>query len=184
MLLPRPYPAHYVSSWVMNNGSEVLIRPIRQDDAALMVAFHMTLSAQTVYLRYFQMITLRQRIAPQRLARICNIDYDHEMVLVAERDDPLTETPMIVGVGRLSKVEATMTAEFGMVVSDRYHGRGLGTELMQRLIQVGRDEQLRTVRADIHPDNLAMLHICRKCGFQFARSTHDDGMIRAVFDLG
>ncbi|MFP4437308.1 MAG: N-acetyltransferase family protein [Chloroflexaceae bacterium] len=183
MLLPRPYPTHYVSRWTMKDGTEVLIRPIRPDDAPLLVTFHMTLSEHSVYFRYFQIIALRQRIAPARLARICHVDYDRDMVLVVEQQEPLTQMPGILAVGRLSKIDATDTAEFGIVVNDRCHGRGLGKELMQRLIQVGRDEQLRTVMADIHPDNLAMMRICRAMGFRLMHSSSDEQMIRAVFDL-
>ncbi len=183
MLLPRPYPTHHVSRWTMKDGTEVLIRPIRPDDAPLLVMFHMTLSEHSVYFRYFQIIALRQRIAPARLARICHVDYDRDMVLVVEQQEPLTQTACILAVGRLSKVDATDTAEFGIVVSDRCHRRGLGKELMQRLIQVGRDEQLRTVMADIHPDNVPMLRICRGMGFRLLRSSSDEQMIQAVFDL-
>ena len=48
-------------------------------------AFHETLSEQSVYLRYFHLMKLSQRVAHERLTRICFIDYDREMALVAEK---------------------------------------------------------------------------------------------------
>lgn len=182
MSLTYPYPAHYVSLWTMQDGMEVTIRPIRQDDSQLLVGFHMTLSEHSVYFRYFQIIALRQRIAPERLARICHVDYDHEMVLVVECQERVTGRNAILAVGRLSRVDGMDTAEFAIVVSDRFHGRGLGKELMQRLIQIGRDQRLRAIMADIHPDNYAMLHICKALGCCCHR-TRDDPMIKVMFEL-
>ena len=69
----------------MKDGNEVVIRPIRPEDEPLMVEFHEKLSERSVYLRYFQPLKLRQRTAHERLTRICFIDYDREMALVAER---------------------------------------------------------------------------------------------------
>ena len=69
----------------MKDGAEVLIRPIRPEDEPMMVKFHETLSERSVYLRYFHLMNLSQRIAHERLTRICFIDYDREMALVAER---------------------------------------------------------------------------------------------------
>ena len=55
-----------------------------------MVKFHETLSERSVYLRYFHLMNLEQRVAHERLTRICFIDYDREMALVAERRNPET----------------------------------------------------------------------------------------------
>ena len=68
----------------MKDGADVLIRPIRPEDEPLMVKFHDTLSERSVYLRYFHLMNLPQRVAHERLTRICFIDYDREMALVAE----------------------------------------------------------------------------------------------------
>ena len=80
----RPYPSQYVSSWVMKNGAEVTLRPIRPEDEPLMVKFHETLSDRSVYLRYFYSLSLSSRVAHDRLVRICFVDYDREMAIVAE----------------------------------------------------------------------------------------------------
>src|SRR6202041_1857154 len=81
----RPYPARYVSAWTMKDGVEVLIRPIRPEYEPAMVKFHETLSERSVYLSYFHLMNLPQRVAHERLTRICFIDYDREMALVAAR---------------------------------------------------------------------------------------------------
>jgi acetyltransferase len=63
----RPYPIEYVSRWMMKDGSEVTIRPVRPEDEGLMVEFHKTLSDGTEYLRYFQMQRLDSRVAHARI---------------------------------------------------------------------------------------------------------------------
>src|SRR3954453_5485638 len=103
----------------MKAGGAVTIRPIRPEDEPCMVKFHETLSERSVYLRYFHLLNLEQRIQHDRLTRICFIDYDREMALVAEHNGE------ILGVGRLMKVHGTTEAEIAVLISDKYQGRGL-----------------------------------------------------------
>jgi len=177
-----PYPTRYVETWTMKDGNPVLIRPIRPEDEPLIVKFHQTLSERTVYLRYLHMMKLSQRVAHERLIRICFIDYDREMALVAGHNDPATGEPKIVGVGRLRKLHGTDDAEFAVLVSDEYQGRGLGIELTKRLIQVGRDEKLGRIVGDVLADNANMIRICQKLGFRL-RGEFDDPVLRAELTL-
>jgi acetyltransferase len=170
----RPYPGRYVSAWTMKDGAEVLIRPIRPEDEPMMVKFHATLSERSVYLRYFHLMNLSQRVAHERLTRICFIDYDREMALVAERQGE------ILAVARLTRVPGSNDAEVAVLVSDQFHGLGLGKELLGRLVMVGRDEKLSALRADILPDNRDVMRICEKLGFTLRHSIEDQ-VVKADF---
>ncbi len=170
----RPYPARYASTWTMKDSSDVLIRPIRPEDEPMLVNFHGTLSERSVYLRYFHLMNLPQRVAHERLTRICFIDYDREMALVAERQGA------ILAVARLTRILGTNDAEVAVLVSDQFHGRGLGKELLARLIIVGGDEKLTTLRADILPDNRDVMRICEKLGFTLHHSVEDE-VVKAEF---
>ncbi|BBD60169.1 GCN5-related N-acetyltransferase [Nostoc sp. HK-01] len=178
----RPYPSQYISEWAMKNGTSVTIRPIRPEDEPLMVQFHQTLSEESVYFRYFHLIKLSQRITHERLTRICFIDYDREMALVAEHQNPQTKTKQILAVGRLSKLHGTDAAEFAMIVSDRYQCQGLGTELVRRLLQVGRQENIGRVTANILSDNNGMQRVCEKLGFHL-QPTSDSTVMQAEIAL-
>ena len=178
----RPYPARYVTPWKMKDGTLLTIRPIRPEDEPLMVKFNETLSERSVYYRYFQALKLSRRVAHEFLARACFIDYDREMALVADRRDPKTEAREIVAVGRLSKLHARNEAEIAVLVSDRYQGHGLGTELLRLLIEIGRDENLGRIVADILPANHVMRRIARKLGFSLRR-TVEEGVVKATVDL-
>ncbi|BAY98458.1 GCN5-related N-acetyltransferase [Tolypothrix tenuis PCC 7101] len=178
----RPYPTQYIGRWTMRNQTPVTIRPIRPEDEPLMVQFHHTLSEESVYFRYFHLIKLSQRVAHDRLTRICFIDYDREIALVVESQNSTKEAKEILAVGRLSKVHGTNTAEFAIVVSDRVQCQGVGTELLGRLIEIGRDEQLSKITADILAENHGMQKVCEKLGFRIQR-TADPTVVKAEFDL-
>lgn len=170
----RPYPVRYVMPWQLRDGTTVTIRPIRPEDEPLLVKFHGTLSERSVYLRYFTPLKLDQRIAHARLSRICFVDYDREMVLVAERRVPETGEPEIIGVGRLSRQHELNEAEFAMTVSDRWQKSGLGTQLLTLLVQAGRDERLNRITATMLGDNLGMQRVARKVGFALKHAEGTD----------
>jgi acetyltransferase len=178
----RPYPTQYVTAWTMKDGTAVNVRPIRPEDEPAMVRFHETLSERSVYLRYFHLINLEQRTTHERLTRICFIDYDREMALVAERRNPETGEPEVLAVGRLMKIHGTSEAEVAVLVSDKWQGRGLGKELLARLLIVGADEKLTKLTADILPDNRDVMRLCEKLGFSLKHSL-DDEVVRAEFKL-
>ncbi len=178
----RPYPIQYVAPWQLKDGTRVTIRPIRPEDEPLIIQFHKTLSEQSVYLRYFHLIKLSQRIAHDRLTRICFIDYDREMALVVDSKNPETDAHEILAIGRLSKLHGTDTAEFAMLVSDHVQCCGLGTELLSRLLQIGRNEHLTRITAEILCDNSGMQRVCEKLGFQIYR-TDDPSVVRAEIQL-
>lgn len=160
----RPYPTRYVAPFRLKNGLEVLVRPIRPEDEPLMVAFHEMLSDRTVYFRYFHVVKLGERVSHDRLTRIRFIDYDRDMALVAQHR-PADGPTRILGVGRLTKARGLPWAEFAIVVTDEMQGQGLGTELLRRLVAIGRDERIARITGDILPENHDTQHVAAKVGF-------------------
>ena len=179
----RPYPSQYVSKWKIKAGPAVTIRPIRPEDEPLMVKFHEMLSEQSVYFRYFHQVKLSQRVAHERLTRMCFVDYAREMALVVEHRNARTGVREILAVGRLIKSHGTNEGEFAIVISDPFQRRGLGTELLHRLVRIGRDERLDRIVGDILPENRGMLRVCEKLGFRRHYSI-DTKVVRAELELG
>jgi acetyltransferase len=169
----RPYPSQYEGTETLRDGEQVTIRPIRPEDEPMMVRFHATLSERTVYQRYLQLLNLNQRVAHERLQRICFIDYSRQMALVVERQNPETDEREIIGVGRLQGLTGAPHAEFALVISDEYQKQGLGTKLLQRLIGIARAEGVKSIKADILGENTAMQRIAERCGFQLERDLGD-----------
>ena len=113
---------------------------------------------------------------------MCAIDYDLEMALVAERLEKDDGRGEIVGVGRLIRDTETNSGEFALIVSDNFQRRGLGAELLRRLIEIGREERLDTIQGWIAPSNVAMQNLSRKLGFD-VRFNRAEELIEATLSV-
>jgi len=176
----RPYPIQYIDQWTSQTNDAYLIRPIRPEDEPLMIKFHETLSERTVQLRYFTPMSLRQRTSHERLSKIVFIDYDREMVLVAEHENSRGGDKEIAAVGRLTKSYGFNDAEFGIIVSDKFQGQGLGSEILQRLIDIGRTENISRIVGHILVENKAMLNLAEGIGFKLIQEVD---VVRAEIEL-
>ena len=175
----RPYPIQYIGKVSLRSGEVLTVRPIRPEDEPGMVQFHGALSEESVYLRYAGFLKLDGRVDHERLARICFIDYDREMALVAERAGTDGRPPELLAVGRLTREPGTRDAEFALLVADAVQGQGLGEALLSRLIEVGRDWGMERITAEIVRRNASMQRLCRKLGF----TLHSGEMVHASLAL-
>ncbi len=177
----RPYPIRYVSDWVLKDERAVTIRPIRPEDEPLMAQFHQHLSEGSVYLRYFHIMQLTQRVAHERLTRICFTDYDREMALVVDYHDRERDEHRILGVGRWSRLHNSRHAEFSMLINDADQRLGMGTQLLRLLVNSAREEGVTRITADILSENQGMQRVCRKVGFHLG--VPKDGVVEAEIEL-
>ena len=177
----RPYPLQYVSEWKLKDGTPVTIRPIRPEDEPLMVQFHKTLSERSVYLRYFCSLSLSTRVEHERLVRICFGSYDRGFALVADHVNAETGEHEVIGVGRFSAINR-VEAEAAVLVSDRWHRLGLGTELLASVARVAREEKFKTLCGEILRDNLPTQAIFKKVGFMLS-AMEDPSSVSAVLKL-
>lgn len=176
----RPYPAQYIKSLTTEDGLEITLRPIRPEDEPKMVKFHETLSERSVYLRYFRAFQLDQRVEHERLTRICFVDYEHDMAIVVTHKNPKRAEEEIIAAGRLTKERNGDEAEFAILVSDRYQGLGVGTEMLVHLLKIGKQEGVKRVVAYLLSENRGMRAVCLKLGFRLER---DGELIKAIIDL-
>src|SRR6266702_3232852 len=161
----RPYPSQYMQHWTMPDGTPVTFRPMRPEDEPLILKLIESLSERSVYYRWMNMLSLSERAAHEQLIRLCFIDYDREMALVADYENPQTGQHEIIGVSRLIKDQSINSAEFAALVTDQFQHRGLGTELLRRMLQFGRDEKIQRITGNILAENLEMQAVCKKLGF-------------------
>jgi acetyltransferase len=177
----RPYPSQYEGTWSARDGSVLEIRPVRPEDEPLMPPFHRELSERSAYFRYAGARRLTDLISHEKLARLCFIDYAHEMVLIALRT-AADGTQAVVGVGQLVMEHEGNQAEFALIVSDSFHGNGLGSELLRRLVEIGRRERVGRIVGHILADNRPMLDVSRRLGFAHKRE-FGGPMIVATLEL-
>ncbi len=178
----RPYPKQYMFSVRLKDGSELTLRPILPEDEPRMVEFHKALSEQTVYLRYFQAASLRHRTSHERLMRLCFIDYDREMAIVALRA-AAGGSRQIIGVGRLSKLHGKNEAEVALLVTDEFQKQGVGRQLLNVLVKVARDEGLERILAYMLPENTGMQAVARHVGFDIESSSEDPETVIATLKV-
>lgn len=174
----RPYPTEYVITRKIG-GVEATIRPIRPEDEPLMVKFHKTLSDRSVHLRYFGLVSLERRIMHERLRRVCFIDYDREIALVVDLQNR-DGKHQILGVGRLIKEHGTDEAEFAVLISDPWQGKGFGSELLKLLVQIGRKEALRRITGHISPENTTMKTVSEQVGFSLHFDRESDEWLAEI----
>ena len=175
----RPYPVQYVSSMKTRTGADVVIRPIRPEDEPLIAAFHDRLSERTVVQRYFTALDLNARTAHERLTRICFIDYDRELALVAETIDGGAR-PVIGGVSRMIREDDGRSATLAVVIADDFQGHGLGDALVRRTLDAARSEGIRNIQIHFLPENTRMRSLSKKLGFVL---TEEKGLIRGNLAL-
>jgi acetyltransferase len=112
-------------------------------------------------------VRLDARIAHERLLKRCLIDYHNEMALVATYPDSGGQQ-LLAAVARLMKIGDSKRAEVAFVVADQHQHHGLGTYLLERIIDIARREGLGELEAVMLSDNLSMMDLFRRAGFQFS----------------
>jgi RimJ/RimL family protein N-acetyltransferase len=175
----RPYPTEYASTETLKDGMEVILRPIRPEDEPYLADFQRILSERSVQMRYFSAVELYRRTSHEWLSRQSFIDYEREIRLAAA---PADDPERIVATGQLIKV-GSGEMEYAIMVSDEMQGKGLGTRMLTRLVEIGRQEGATAIIAYILYTNQAMLAVSRKLGFSIRR-TEDPTIAQAHLPLG
>jgi acetyltransferase len=141
-------------------GVPIFIRPIKPEDAPLLVEFFNTLSRQSVYYRFFSAL---KSLPPKMLARFTQIDYDRDMALVAM--DNTQPKEKMLGVARFMGDPDGKKLEIAVAVGDSWQGKGIGAALMESLVSIAKERGVESIRGDVLAENNHMLALARKLGF-------------------
>jgi acetyltransferase len=154
----HPYPAELEGELALKDGAKVRVRPIRPEDAALELRFFERLSERSRYHRFMQHLP---ELSPRMLARFTQLDYDRELALVALHP----RGGEFIAVGRYAPNADGTSAEFALTVADEWQGKGLGSALLKRLCQAGREAGYQALYGYILADNHEMLELAQHLGF-------------------
>ena len=143
------YPAHWESDVELPDGGHIHVRPIGPDDGDRLRAMAGRLSPDTVYMRFFSMITLSDR----DVERLTTVDHDDRVALVALVGDEM------VGVARYSRLATPTEAEIAVLVEDAQQGRHIAGVLLERLTAAARERGIERFCATVLPENRRMLHV-------------------------
>ncbi len=167
----HPYPIHLITEEQLNDGTDIIIRPIRPEDAEMEQEFIRGLSAESKYFRFMNSI---HELSLEMLVRFTQIDYHNEMALVAINPGPKGEEE--IGVARYMTNPDKKTCEFAIVVSDKWQGKGIARLLMQKLLDIARNRNLEVMEGQVLANNYRMLELMASMGFQIQNDAEDPGI--------
>jgi acetyltransferase len=163
-LVISPYPDQLEERTRTKTGIDIFVRPIRPEDAPLLVELFESLSPKSVYRRFF---TPMKRLPHSMLARFTQIDYDRHIALVALSVSKSKES--MLGVARVILERNQKEAEFSVIVSDPWQGKGIGAALLQRCLSIAKERGIEKVMGTVLAENTQMLALGKKLGFKINR---------------
>jgi acetyltransferase len=169
------YPKKYVAARRLKNDTEVLLHPVKPEDETRFNEFLKSLSVESMRFRFFEII---KEMSHEMLTRYCNLDYDREIAVVAELND---EDKPIIGAVRLILDPGCKSGEFAVLVGDELQGLGLGSKLMDLLVEIGKDMRVSKIYGYVSVNNYKMLELCKKKGFKV--ETFDEETTKASLFL-
>lgn len=169
----HPYPPRLETKWQLSDATDVVIRPIRPEDAESKQDFERGLSSESKYFRFMETL---QELTPAMLVRFTQIDYDREMALMAVTEKHGKEIEL--GIARYTTIPDPETCEFALVVSDQWQHKGQGHKLMTALMDVARAKGLHRMEGEVLATNHAMLQLMTSLTFAIAPDPDDPGVMR------
>ncbi|MEI6152691.1 MAG: GNAT family N-acetyltransferase [Deltaproteobacteria bacterium] len=161
------YPEDLETYRTTKAGHKIFFRPVKISDEPLLKDFFYSLSESTIYKRF---ISARKNMPHEKLQEFfVVIDYTKQMVILAVLERQGRE--VIAAVGQFRGNEGSHTAEVALMVQDEYQNQGIGTELLAHLTYIAKKQGLLGFSAEVLKENIVMLHLFEKMGFNIQRET-------------
>lgn len=176
-LIISPYPFWQEKTFRLKDGTDIFVRPVRPGDAQLMIDLFDDLSPETIYLRFFSPI---KKISRSMLIKLTQIDYDREIALIAFAGPE--QERKILGVARIIFLPDARHAEFAIVLSDAWQGKGIGKKLLHHALVCAASYGIEEVWGPVISSNTGMLRLGEQLGFHIERDT-DTSEYRITIDL-
>ena len=174
----HPYPVQLVKNVQLNDGTDIVIRPIRPEDAEIEAKFVRELSKEAKYFRFMNSI---HELSQEMLVRFTQIDYHNEMALIAVQQ--LDDVEDQIGVARYTTNPDKTSCEFALVVSDKWQSKGIAHRLMRSLMEVARDRELEVMEGQVLSENTKMLELMASLDFEVSMHPDDNSIKRVVAQL-
>ncbi|MET0692334.1 MAG: GNAT family N-acetyltransferase [Propionibacteriaceae bacterium] len=169
---PPGYPAEWEADVVLTDGGVARLRPIRPDDADLLVAFYDRVSPQSKYLRFFAPYP---RLSKKDVARFTQVDYVDRVAFILTIGDDM------IAVGRYDRLENDQ-AEVAFLVEDAHQGRGIAQLLLEHLAEAARERGITGFVAEILPENRRMAQVFSDAGYRVSKGI-EDGVLMVEFPI-
>jgi acetyltransferase len=175
----RPYPKELEETIRLDDGRELILRPVLPEDEPAFQRAMAKLTPEEIRLRFF---TPLKALTHMQAARLTQIDYDREMALVLA-ESSIPGKAEVFGVARITADPDNDRAEYAIILRHDMTGQGLGLLLMRRLIDYARQRGIGEIFGDVLRENTRMLQMCQKLGFTQTRHPEEPGLVRVVLPL-
>jgi acyl-CoA hydrolase/RimJ/RimL family protein N-acetyltransferase len=172
------YPERLETHRRTKTGFKLFMRPVRISDEDLIKDFFYSLSDKSLQHRF---MTVRKDVPHKIRQKFVVIDYTREIVILAciVKND----IDIVVGIGQYVKWEDKNFADIAFAVRDDYQEKGIGTELLDYITVLAKNEGLRGFTADVLGDNKPMLHLFDKMGYRVDKKI-EDGVYEYTITFG
>lgn len=170
------YPEHLISTYQTLDGINIILRPVRREDAELIQEFFHHLSSKAKHSHFQEQF---RELSNNILNRLIQADYEHEMVFLATQIKNNKETMM--GMAQYAATINPDEHEVLVVVADEWHRKGIATQLMKCLIKAAQENNIKKMIATIPAINAGDLAFAKSLGFLISDS--DDPTLRNVTKL-
>ena len=164
----HPYPEKYVKSTFLQDGTRVLLRPIKPEDEPLWLEMLGSCSRESLYSRFRYFFHWETH---EVATRYCYIDYDREIAIVAEIIE--NGQRKLVGIGRLVADPDHETVEYAILIADAWQQKDLGNIITDFCLEVAESGKLKKIVAQTTTDNKRMISVFQKRGFEVRINNHD-----------
>ncbi len=164
----HPYPEKYVKPMVLQDGTEVLLRPIKPEDEPLWLEMLGACSKESLYSRFRYFFHWETH---EVATRYCYIDYDREIAIVAEIVE--NGQKKLVGVGRLIADPDHETVEYAILIPDAWQQKDLGNIITDFCLEVAGSGKVKKIVAQTTTDNKRMISVFQKKGFEVKINNND-----------
>ncbi len=166
-------------SVTLKDGTHIVIRPIRPDDADDLQATFQRLSMESIYLRF---LSFKKELSNEEARYLATVDYSSRMAFVALCAE--NGKDIVVGVSRYALLDAgdPEIAESAVVVADEYQCRGIGKLLLWHLVSYARSRGIHYLSGNLQVGNNRMLDLVKRSGLPH-RTRFADGIWEVTIDI-
>jgi len=160
-LILRPYPESLVTTTKLNDGTKVVLRPIKPEDEPMWLKLLASCSKESIYMRFrYDFYFDSHEVASQ----YCFIDYAREIAIIAELE--VKGVKEIIGVGRLIADPDVETMEYAILITDKWQKKELGNILTEYCINIAIKNGIKRLIAETTKNNKPMISVFRKLNFK------------------
>ena len=172
------YPEEFEETAVLGD-IDVFFRPIKPSDEDLGREFFYSLSDETIYYRFFNIV---KAMPHEKMQPLVNIDYRDEMAIAGFVGEPGEEE--MVAVGRYKIDPADNLAEIAFLVGDNWQKRGIGTYLFKKMTDIAIKRGISGFKAEVLAQNRKMMYVFHKSRFPVKTKLEDGAYYLEIWFTG